>query len=102
MTITLTGLSKNQWRKTVVVLLWVLLSIGLSFIVVWITKNYKWLATAPAFNVVVFALTQVFQQEETSSENQLSPAAQAQVAPVLSALDSLSPPSNPPTSATQG
>jgi len=94
-------ITKNQWLKILKVAIWVGLSFGLAVLTAWITKDYKWVASAPAYNVIIVAISQLFQTETTASLSQVPPAVQPVVYQVVSQVEALEPPSNPPTPATQ-
>ena len=71
MTISITKISSNQWFKVLKVLFWVVLSSGLAALTAWLAKDKTWLVTMPAYNVVLVAITQLFQSEETQAETQV-------------------------------
>lgn len=102
MTITITSLSRNQWAKVGRVFLWVALSLGLSAVVAYATHRWDWLLASPGVNVIIVALTQVFQQEVTDSEDQLPVEVQGPVDQVVAQVDPQLSPSDPPIPATQG
>ena len=100
MTITLTRITKSQWFKVVKVFFWLALSTGLAALTAWLAKNKSYLATLPAYNIVIYTLTQLFINEEHQSEGRLPVAVQDRVGPILAQVDSQFPPSDPPTPAT--
>ena len=94
-------ITKNQWLKILKVAIWVGLSFGLAVLTSWITKDYKWLASAPAYNVIIVTISQLFQTETTNSLSQVPVVVQPVVDQVVSQVESLEPQSDLPTPATQ-
>lgn len=100
MTLTLTGITKAQWSKVAKVFFWLALSFVISLVPAYLTKHYQYLAGAPAINLVLYTLTQIFQQELTGAEGQLPATDQASVDQAVSQVLSRETPSDPPTPAT--
>ena len=88
MVITLTPLSKSQWKKVGQVAFWVVLSLAPAGAIALLTKNDKWLATLPGWNVFGVMIKQVLTQEQAAAEAHLPADA---VAPVQEAADAVNP-----------
>jgi hypothetical protein len=63
MTITLTPLSKNQYKKVGIAVLYIAISIGISVVVALLTRNKNFLALTPVLNIVGVFGTKVFEQD---------------------------------------
>lgn len=88
MVITLTPLSKAQWKKVRQVVFWVVLSLAPAGVLALLTKNDKFLATLPGWNVLGVLVKQVLTQEQAQAESHLPAAV---VGPVQEAADAVNP-----------
>lgn len=100
MTITVTKITNSQWTKVGKVFLWLLLSSGLAALTAWLASNKNYLATMPAYNVIIVALSQLFQNEEAQAQSQIPVVVQPEVNQVVDAVEANEPTVPAPTPTT--
>jgi hypothetical protein len=104
MTITLTPISKGQWKKVGVVAVWIILTNGIGILVAWLTKQPSLLAIGPALNVLGKAVQSVFETEEqaaiTSLPANAQPEAQQVADAAAAAVGTIITPTEPQTPVT--
>jgi hypothetical protein len=96
----ISALSKHQWFKVLKVLFWLLLSVLISLVPAYITHHYAWLDATPAVNFVLYSLSQLFKNDVTVSEAQLSTTIQPLVGQAVVQVEQHETPISPPSSAT--
>lgn len=67
MTISMTSIKSEQWYKVGKVGFWLLISSALASLTAWLANNAEWLTTMPAYNIILYTITQIFQDEESQA-----------------------------------
>jgi hypothetical protein len=102
MTITITKISKSEWGKVGKVFLWLVLSGALAGVTALATSDKNYLATMPMFNIVIVALSQLFQSEETQAQVAIPTAIKPEVDQLVAEVEKKIPPTPPQVGTTPG
>lgn len=84
MTINISSITDNQWKKVATVALWVGLSNGVGILVTYLTSQPAFLTLGPIINIVGKAFQQLFVTEEEQSISALPLSLQQVVSQVSS------------------
>lgn len=83
MTLTLTAITKKQWKQIGIVAIWVIVTNGIGILTAWLANQPDFLALGPALNVLGVTIQKIGQIESDQAEENLRTTLQPQPGDVV-------------------